>query len=131
MGCDIHLHFERKNEKGQGWHKIEIPEELIPRDRDYLVFSFLAGVRGGEGNFSQRGIPQDSCIEKEFVKLMDHSHTHAYLDEILQAAWENTSLDKCYFYIFCLYVLPRMLSHTGYLSQQEKRDIRVIMGFDN
>lgn len=60
MGCDIHSHAERKNERGE-WEKIA---DIEPFNwRSYGMFGFLAGVR----NYSdvpplaeQRGMPADA-----------------------------------------------------------------------
>jgi hypothetical protein len=139
MGCDIHLYFEKKNNQGK-WEKIEIDERLLPDDRDYQVFSFLAGVRNYwkefqiEPQFADRGIPEDSSCpigETNNFWIGDHSFTHAYLNEILVAPWSTYLLDECYFIIFCAYVLPRLCSFYIFLTKEEERNIRVIMGFDN
>ena len=44
---------------------------------------------------------------------------------------QEVKLDKCYFYIFCEYVLPRLISSSGILDDEEKRNVRIIIGFDN
>jgi hypothetical protein len=140
MGCDIHLYFEKKNKQGI-WEKIEIDERIIPRDRYYHLFSFLADVRSYgefkcEPQFANRGIPKDSSCpglddESEDFWIGDHSFTHAYLDEILESPWEKYELQDSYFIIFCEYVLPRLCCFCGVLSKEEEKNIRVIMGFDN
>lgn len=136
MGCDIHLHFEQKNKEGK-WEEIEFDHRLEPDDRYYDVFCFLAGVRGNpemiEPQFKGRGIPEDSSCEKFFCHDEDiHSCTHAYLDEILKAPWEHAGLDKCDFYIFCEYILPKLCTATGWgLNTEQERNVRVIIGFDN
>ena len=133
MGCDIHLHFEKRDENGI-WHKIAVPEDLLPDDRDYDVFSFLAGVRNelcddNQGQFAFLGIPKDTCAVEE--DLGDHSFTHAYIDEVLKAPWKRAKLDGDYFYVFCAHVLPRLLHGYGWLNANEKRTVRVVMGFDS
>ena len=132
MGCDIHLYIEKKGVNG--WEELPIAEELIPDERDYEVFSFLAGVRGNNGeHFADRGIPEDSSIptgDDDFW-LGDHSYTYAYLDEILSAPWEEAGLQWRYFPIFCEYVLPRLDTRFGWYGDEEKRDIRILMGFDS
>lgn len=131
MGCDIHLWFEQKNKLGT-WDEMDIPENLIPDDRDYDVFAFLANVRGTSdyGPICEgRGIPEDSSSP---MKEHDdyHSFTHVYLDEILNARWREEELDHRYFYIFFAYVLPRLMS-CCWINNQEARNIRIIMGFDS
>jgi|KBSMisStandDraft_5_1062788.scaffolds.fasta_scaffold59597_5 hypothetical protein len=135
MGCDIHLYFEQKNKEGK-WQKIEIDERLLPDDRNYLLFAFLANVRN-YGNslikpqFEDRRVPEDSSVDQHFYDCSDHSITHAYLNEILAAPWELVGLDKCYFKIFCEEIIPRLCSWCGSLSKEDERNIRVIIGFDN
>ncbi len=138
MGCDIHLYFEQKDKNGK-WKEIEFPECIVPNDRRYGLFSFLANVRNNESwnitpQFPDRGIPDDTSMPKEETDdfwIGDHSFTYAYLDEILKSPWKEAELDHCYFKIFCEYVIPRLCSFCGSLSKEEERNIRVIIGFDN
>ena len=137
MGCDIHLYFEQKNKEGK-WEKLVIDKRLLPDDRHYLLFAFLANVRnygyGIEPQFADRGIPEDTSMprtETDDFWIGDHSFTHAYLDEILAAPWEDENLEGCYFQVFCEDILPRLCSFCGLLSKEEEKNIRVIMGFDN
>ena len=142
MGCDIHLYIEKKNKDGK-WEKLIIDECLLPDDRNYSVFGFLAGVRGDYKKplFPKRGFPDDSSIPKDETEhfLGDHSFTHAYLDEILEANWDQLAYDidddykfsESYFYVFCEYVLPRLCSSCRFMSLEEKRNVRIIMGFDS
>lgn len=134
MGCDIHLYFEKKNQKDD-WEQIEIPECLLPDQRHYLLFAFLADVKNYfefdvVALFPSRGIPKDTSLpeESDDFCMGDHSFTYCYLDEILAADWEKYELHDCYFYIFCRHVLDKII---GYISDEKSRDIRVIMGFDN
>lgn len=148
MGCDIHLYFERK--VSDKWQKIEIDKRILPRDRNYTLFAFLANVRNyGEfivtPQFAGRGIPDDTSfpckdgfpIETEEQWLGDHSFTYAYLDEILNAPWHIKEgdivdcLSNCYFRTFHEQVLPKLVGTYGWIYDEEKRNIRVIMGFDN
>lgn len=130
MGCDIHLYFEQK--KDGKWRRIEIDKLLVPDNRNYQLFGFLAGVRDYiiTPQFAERGIPEDTSMPCDFW-IGDHSYTYAYLDEILQAPWEQYELQDCYFYIFCAHVIHRLTSFCGSLSIEEERNIRVIIGFDN
>lgn len=138
MGCDIHLYFEQKNKKGE-WEEIKIDERILPDDRHYLLFAFLANVRNYfdieiEPQFADRGIPEDTSMQKEETEdffMGDHSFTHAYLNEILEAPWVKYELQNNYFKIFCEYVLPRCCNFVGTLNKEEKRNVRVIIGFDN
>lgn len=135
MGCDIHLHFEKKYKDGK-WETIDINEILMPDDRYYAVFSFLADVRSGSdrqfaGQVASRGLPED-CSKIEYFQCPDiHSVTYAYLDEILNLPWDKANLHECYFFMFCKHTIPRLLSDLRVLSFEEKRNIRIVMGFDN
>lgn len=139
MGCDIHLYFEMKDKEGV-WNKIEIDERLLPDQRDYFLFSFLADVRNFydkkiESQFANRGLPDNHSMphsdgDDDFY-MGDHSFTFAYLDEILKAPWKENQYEHSYFYIFCRYVLPRLIDICGQLSSEQEKNIRVIMGFDN
>lgn len=100
MGTDIHFYFEKK-ENGK-WQKVEVPHSIIPDDRNYTLFGFLAGVRNGFGFggrpiykafkkpiFPGRGIPEDSTYNEEAelknekgYYLGDHSYSYFYLDEL-------------------------------------------------
>lgn len=135
MGCDIHLYFEQKD-SDNNWKRIFIPESLIPDDRNYSLFGFLAGVRNPHRRplFSNRGIPKDTSFPSNNPDfwLGEHSFTYAYLDEILNAPWHENGLHNTYFYVFCAYVLPRLIDDGwGTLSKEEQRNIRVLIGFDN
>jgi hypothetical protein len=131
MGCDIHLYIEQKQSDGT-WAQVEIDERLIPDDRHYGVFGFLAGIRCYDyaAQFESRGIPDDSSISEKDLGA-DYGFTHAYLDEVLAAPWKEAELEECYFKIFCEYVLPRLCCSCGFCNDEEKRNIRIIMGFDN
>lgn len=132
MGCDIHLHFEKKNSAGV-WEKLHVPEALIPDDRDYRVFTFLAGVRPTDGikpQFALRGIPKDSSVLRSYFGDDYHSFTYATFLEIMDAPWERWGLNETYFYIFCCYVFPRVCA-SGVFSNEEERNIRIVMGFDS
>jgi hypothetical protein len=142
MGCDIHLYIEKK--VGDKWHPVEIDERLIPDERHYRLFGFLAGVRRDDDTITQfedRGIPLDTSLpshakgdsennESEHY-IGEHSFTYAYLDEILLAPWGQNDLADSDFYVFCAYVLPRLCDSCGYLTTSEKRNVRIIMGFDS
>jgi hypothetical protein len=137
MGCDIHLYIEQK--KKDKWHEIKVDKRLLPDGRNYDLFAFLAGVRNYEPLkktplFPHRGIPDDTSMPKNDTDdfwIGDHSFTYAYLNEILEAPWESVDLECSYFYIFFLYILPRLSSCITFLSDDEKKNIRIIMGFDN
>jgi len=135
MGCDIHLIIEVKNNEGK-WKSLEISQDLMPDDRDYRLFSFLCDVRSYDswelaGRIAWRGIPKDCSSKAYFSDLDIHSCTYAHLDEVLELPWKDALLGESYFFIFFKYILPRLMKGRLYLSYEEKRNIRVIIGFDN
>lgn len=143
MGCDIHLYIEKKV-RGK-WVPIKIDERLIPNERNYRLFAFLANVRGQGGHFADRGFPDDTSWKEskgddDYIDdyLGDHSFTYAYLDELYNAPWrelddpeDEIRLLDCYFCSFIFQVLPRLLKDSGWLNLEERKDIRILMGFDN
>jgi hypothetical protein len=86
MGCDIHAHAEKRNERGR-WIEVAIDEPFS--NRNYGVYGFLADVR----NYSAvpplakpRGLPRDvSSAVKEASDGWDsdgHSHSWLSLEEL-------------------------------------------------
>lgn len=78
MGCDIHAHIEKTiGGKGRFFEEARIS---IPRA--YHLFSFLAGVRGGEEPIVEpRGFPDDSgwATKEEFEEWDSDAHTPSWL----------------------------------------------------
>ena len=121
MGTDIHLGLEQFT--GSEWLPVNREDWLTdfwdfdqdseeykkareenPRNRDYGVFGFLAGVRNGFGFaghkrndpfdplFANRGIPDDTSFrfnshEDFWLCPEDHSHTYFSLKEAMKADW--------------------------------------------
>ena len=90
MGCDIHINFEVKiNDK---WEPVEkfvgIPGDArrigwyVPRN--YLLFTYLAGVRDQGLNIPRlappRGLPLDCSLEIKGLFDPDFFHTPSWLD---------------------------------------------------
>ncbi len=81
MGCDIHIHAERREDD----HWAYIPMEGEPLgSRSYGVFGFLANVR----NYSAirpiampRGFPEDAseCVRAAYASWEGDSHTPSWL----------------------------------------------------
>jgi hypothetical protein len=138
MGCDIHLYIEKRNKYGK-WEELKVPEELLPDDRHYWVFYFLAGIRGSDEmkfkpQFEDRHFPDDTSLpveqDQENYLMCMYGYTHAYVDEILNAPWKEAELEEDYFYIFFKHVLRRLLSLEDRYRLKD-RDIRVLIGFDS
>lgn len=128
MGTDIHIFVEEKF-SGKHWEPMDVPETLLPNDRNYQFFEFLVGIRGGncKTKFAERGMPTDSSISLDDLDGL-HSITHATLHEILKAPWHEHYLEGNYFYLFCNEVLPRL---ADIRFDKERRKIRLIIGFDS
>lgn len=114
MGTDIHFYIEKKN-KDDKWEKVIVPDEILPRDRDYFLFAVLAGVRNGTGfagceifkiispYFEGRGIPSDTSCQEIYdedgdcdPRVGDHSQTWATLEELIGIDWDIPCLDIGY-----------------------------------
>ena len=81
MGCDIHVFAEKKDDKGT-WKSI--PRFSVFQDRNYTVFSFLAGVRRYDEIQAitlPRGIPKDasSTAQNSFKSWGMDAHTPSWL----------------------------------------------------
>lgn len=134
MGCDIRFYFERK--EGGLWKQIEVDPRLVPNDRNYDLFYFLAGIRYPvecdlDSVFEGRGFPRESSFALDSDEMKEQVYTYAYLDEILSVPWKEAGLADNYFPVFFREVLPRILDEWGCLNFEQKRSIRVIMGFSN
>jgi len=135
MGSDIHLYIEKRN-KSNKWEVLILPEDLIPNDRNYRLFYFLAEVRMDipweyGGQVSERGIPEDCSIPDGFMDTDSHGYTYAYLDEILALPWKAADLDQCFFYLFFRYIFPRIAKDYNSYHFEEARNIRIVMWFDS
>jgi hypothetical protein len=96
MGCDIHVHGERRN--GGKWQKIAL--DPPPFDwRSYGLFGFLADVR----NYSAvppialpRGLPSDAsdAVAEASVGLDWHTHSWLSMDELLAFDYEKRMEDR-------------------------------------
>lgn len=98
MGCDIHMHAERKNGEGK-WVYVET--ENLYENRGYALFGWLAGVR----NYSAvtplalpRGLPLDASAKTQaaYDAWSSDAHTpHWYtLDELLAVDYEQPVEDR-------------------------------------
>lgn len=97
MGTDIHIWTERKTDAG--WECIdfysldpsyekwpdectEFMHEEIYKDRDYVLFGALAGVRGGhENQLEPKGFPSDASkqTKTDFEDWGCDAHSSSYL----------------------------------------------------
>lgn len=123
MGCDIHGTIERKVD--DKWVMVE-PFPQDTRDRNYVRFALLAGVRG-DGP-TARGIPDDVSVSTK-LHIDDwgvdgHSHSWLPLNEAAKI-WLKTEWDK-----------PSMAidyptSHYFDVDDDDPNEHRVVFWFDN
>lgn len=82
MGTDIHCHAEIKID-GK-WHQYN----EVPIRRNYMLFGFLAGIRGVEQAFPIRGLPRDLSAVTELAAnwWLGDGHTHSWIgiEEIVE-----------------------------------------------
>ena len=101
MGCDIHMHVEYKDFRGDRWFcgdyftinpyyeennsDGELPYNLVDiyPHRNYSLFATLANVRnyGGTSYIDEpRGLPDDVCVEvkKASDRIGDYGHSRSY-----------------------------------------------------
>ena len=152
MGCDIHLAVEVRTD-GR-WQRVLPPPEardpwyveeaalgktwaiaLVDKtwysDRNYELFSILAGVRGNQEPIDEpRGLPGDMSPEvaalqgymPDDISLGDHSHSWLTLAELQAYPWPFRTRHDA----FCTRVLPA-LAKLGAAPQ----DVRIVFGFDS
>jgi hypothetical protein len=106
MGTDIHVMMEL-SWNGHAYH--EFVPHLLPLNRNYYLFSVLAGVRKMPGDFvisAPRGLPTNAskCAIKLFEDTDYHSHSW-----IVRSEWESLaqniepSLDYLFKYVNHVY----------------------------
>lgn len=100
MGCDIHIHAEKKSAKG--YKRVIFGDEFEPfSDRDYGTFGFLADVR----NYSavpplapQRGMPEDvsAATKEDFDGWGSDAHSASWLSlsELLAFDYDTAMEDR-------------------------------------
>lgn len=98
MGCDIHIHLERKV-KYKWVHLHELEEPLKWRSYDY--FGVLAGVRNYAANppiCEPRGLPPDVSegVQQEADNWDCDGHTHSWflVSELLAFDWNKPVEDR-------------------------------------
>jgi hypothetical protein len=98
MGCDIHIHAERKTSSG-GYERIPDLEPF--GDRRYGTFGFLAGVRNYSGIqpiAEPRGIPEDisSDVATDYNDWGFDAHSASWLsvDELVPYNYDQTIEDR-------------------------------------
>lgn len=142
MGCDIHMVVEARDRYGDGdydrepW-KLMITEEAAYGNREYEVFSLLAGVRNREhgtpGYISPIALPRGWPVdETPYTRELrekwgrdGHSHSWLLLSEARPLGirpWGISSFDGW---------LKSLTSKATRLSYWQKEEIRLVFFFDN
>lgn len=125
MGCDIHFFIEKKNERGK-WDFVG----EVDIDRNYALFTILAGVRSRHNGFltpisQPKGLPEDlsdgcrSAIYEE-----DHSDSYLTTKELCSYDWD--SHDGAFRYFFDDVVADMVIKSRGELDS-----VRAVFNFDN
>lgn len=135
MGCDIHIYAEKKDDSGN-WQSI--PRFELFQDRNYVAFSFFAGVRNSseiKPISKPRGIPEDASKTalKSFKKWGDDAHTPSWLslEELMAFNYDKKVFDT---------TDPRHGTYRDFLEadffsdlekMKEKGVERIVFWFDN
>lgn len=140
MGCDIHLFAERRTR--DGWQLLPAPDsdtayrEISYRtkgflnewfeDRNYYLFSMLAGVRGyiSYPLEDPRGMPADPSPEyvEESKNWEGHSHSYFTVAELRSYFALKLSHDYCGNFLLLLDELE---------TYGAAEDVRIVFFFDN
>lgn len=114
MGTDIHMLVERRVDgewqSADTWSickytgkQVVAYENQVFKDRNYALFSILAGVRNGYGFAGTdtgeevtpiaepRGVPHDISLMAAEMWIGDHSHSWLTLAEIMAFDWTQTA----------------------------------------
>lgn len=140
MGCDIHGVLQVRYDRSYGWRT----KEEIDRERNYTLFSILAGVRDcieSSPISEPRGVPSDMDATVEYVKtdyyvtteneecvpaiawLGDHSHSHITFAEIYEwTGWTKELREDCKVFLKWMEYIEEKYPN------QEKR---IVFGFDS
>ena len=123
MGTDINFYIERKVD-GK-WCEVEVPECLVPDDRDSKLFSYLSEL------LPERDMPKGVSLDKAIIG--DYGFSYFYLDEIFNKLYKiEPEFRDRYFFIFFEHVLPRLIFDWALEENDDGyRDVRIIFGFDS
>lgn len=126
MGCDIHVILEKKtDEKYNSWERVSLYHvspytnrlEIVEpyNDRDYELFSLLAGVRGyHEPLVSLRGVPENLSSETE-----------------MELAWWDSEYHSLTWYDLNELYLYRIIYQEKDYDKEEEEENRVYRAFIN
>ena len=126
MGCDIHTLVQVK--KDNKWEDLE---NDLYTDRNYKLFSILAGVRGNEDPIAYpRGFPSDFELDKDDDEnhnghyMGDHSFSYLTLTELLENK-ERLKEADCDFVETLEILQDRSIGFGG------MDNVRLVFGFDS
>lgn len=142
MGCDIHMWVERREADGK-WHLV--PDAMVYNERWYVLFGWLAGVRGyGPPIAERRGWPADISealsnhltnplsVDKRLDSPGDHTPSWLNVLEIEEAykllpknGYDKASQESFYefFHTYCRYWKS--------LAQGDATKVRIVFNFDS
>ena len=133
IGCDVHPVIEVKDEI-IGWMPVGFP----PRDRCYMFFEALAGVRAsgiGTPIFDPRGLPEDINYRTKDLLSGEHSQSYFTLKEAIayDAAWlaKKAYTDSIWPYHQWLKWIYFMETMKRVFDIKKDKHVRVVFDFDS
>lgn len=148
MGCDIHIYVERvARYVGTDDEQSAIclmHEDVCYDDRNYRLFSWLAGVRQyaepGESDYIEplsqpRGLPAD--LSPGVKRSIDnwgadlHSKTWFTLKELLEVPVVPEYAQRFFIWLSTLHGEGAEAAQHGSMGHYKPETIRLIIGFDN
>lgn len=152
MGCDIHVFVEKRANKNLPWQVDEIHQEDADDDvpyiqsiegtnRDYDLFGRIAGVRGRDVHYKQRGIPDN--ISQEILRVIERwgndGHSYSWLslnefkDALLRDSWYQDAPDNGYVEMihYCEKWIEIEEAEAILLNLDIKPEVRIVFFFDN
>lgn len=143
MGCDIHFFVEY--DRGAGWESADIWEQddsiedvssiyAFWEERDYHLFSLLAGVRRGEEEDppidSARGLPRNISpkVQANYNHLKDDAHNESWY--LLRELYDKRKRIRqaCPEFLACV---RRMEMLAMYFAGDDFNKVRCVFWFDN
>lgn len=148
MGCDIHCFVEKADKDYDFWYQVKLYRvspyyndlEIVRAydDRDYNLFSILAGVRGiYEPLIEPRGLPknlsEDVRKESEWIGSDAHTQTWYDLNELILLKKMHRNEED---YISFINFVDRILAYLDFADERiygnvESGKYRVVIWFDS
>lgn len=151
MGCDIHMTYQKISKSQQREEKLstilETESEVLEdewviiddgpttsgygnyqfsaENRNYHWFGRMSEVRGDGPRISEVGYPEGVYLENDHG---DHSHSHVYLNTLLEEEWSDE--DKSAMRFFINDEIPRMVKYCDD-NGLKYNEFRILMSYDS